>query len=133
MDILTLGIIFGIAWALSTITFVVLYKKKPSGSTSDDKAIKQLIEHQKEQNLLLNSTLMQGLKNNELNTQNTINNLTMLQKQEFESISKRVDDLTTRNEQRIEKLTFDVNSSLNNMRRENEQALEKMREQLMKN
>ena len=52
----------------------------------------------------------------------------MLQKQEFESISKRVDDLTTRNEQRIEKLTFDVNSSLNNMRRENEKSLEKMRE-----
>ena len=41
-------------------------------------------------------------------TQNTINGLTVLQKQEFESISKRVDELTTRNEQRIEKLTFDV-------------------------
>lgn len=127
MDILTLGIIFGVVWFATTITFVVLYKKKPGGST-DERTIKQLIENQKEQNLLLNNTMMQGLKNNEVITQNTINNLTMLQKQEFESISKRVDDLTTRNEQRIEKLTFDVNSSLNNMRRENEKALEKMRE-----
>lgn len=129
MEILTLGIIFGVVWLCTTITFVVLYKKKSTGnSTTDEKAIKQLMENQKEQNLLLNSTLMQGLKNNEVITQNTINNLTMLQKQEFETISKRVDDLTTRNEQRIEKLTFDVNSSLNNMRRENEKALEKMRE-----
>lgn len=129
MEILTLGIIFGVAWLCTTITFVVLYKKKStSNSSTDEKSIKQLMENQKEQNLLLNSTLMQGLKNNEVITQNTINNLTMLQKQEFETISKRVDDLTTRNEQRIEKLTFDVNSSLNNMRRENEKALEKMRE-----
>ena len=127
MDILTLGIIFGVIWFATTVTFIVLYKKKPSGTT-DERAIKQLIENQKEQNLLLNNTMMQGLKNNEVITQNTINNLTMLQKQEFETISKRVDDLTTRNEQRIEKLTFDVNSSLNNMRRENEKALEKMRE-----
>lgn len=129
MEILTLGIIFGVVWLCTTITFVVLCKKKSTGNSStDEKAIKQLMENQKEQNLLLNSTLMQGLKNNEVITQNTINNLTMLQKQEFETISKRVDDLTTRNEQRIEKLTFDVNSSLNNMRRENEKALEKMRE-----
>ena len=120
MEILTLGIIFGVVWLCTTLTFVVLYKKKSTGTSStDEKSIKQLMENQKEQNLLLNSTLMQGLKNNEVITQNTINNLTMLQKQEFEAISKRVDYLTTRNEQRIEKLTFDVNSSLNNMRREN--------------
>jgi DNA recombination protein RmuC len=71
---------------------------------------------------------MQALKNNEISTQNTINNLSLLQKQEFESMSKRVDDLTLRNEQRIEKLTFDVKLSLNSMRQENEKALEKMRE-----
>ena len=71
---------------------------------------------------------MKLLKNSEVSTQNTINNLSVLQKQEFETISKRVDDLTVRNEQRIEKLTFDVRLSLNNMRQENEKALEKMRE-----
>lgn len=127
MELLTLGIIFGVAWLVSTITFIVLYKKK-SVSSSDDKSIKQMVDNQKEQNLLLNNTLMQGMKNTQVITQNTINNLTLLQKQEFESISKRVDILTTRNEQRIEKLTYDVNLALNNMRQENEKSLEKMRE-----
>ena len=39
-----------------------------------------------------------------------------------------MDELTTRNEQRIEKLTADVTTSLTNMRQENDKAIEKMRE-----
>lgn len=129
MDILILGIIFGVVWFATTITFVVLYKKKGAISTAtDDKSIKQLVDNQKEQNLMLNNMLMQAMKNTEVSTQNTINNLSVLQKQEFESISKRVDELTIRNEQRIEKLTYDVRLSLNNMRQENDKAIEKMRE-----
>lgn len=104
-----------------------MYKKKQP-TLSDDRSIKTVVDNQKEQNILLNNMLMQALKNSEVSTQNTINNLTVVQKQEFDSISKRVDELTTRNEQRIEKLTFDVNLSLNNMRQENTKALEKMRE-----
>ena len=119
---------FAAVWLATTITFVVMYKKKPTLGGTDDKSIKQLVDNQKEQSVLLNNMLMQAMKNSEISTQNTINNLTVLQKQEFESISKRVDELTTRNEQRIEKLTFDVNLSLNNMRAENDKALEKMRE-----
>ena len=76
---------------------------------------------------------MQALKNTEISTQNTINNLSVLQKQEFESMSKRVDDLTLRNEQRIEKLTFDVKLSLNSMRQENEKALEDIKKRLVLN
>lgn len=128
MELIILGSIFGGVWLLTTIVFVVMYKKKQTSSTTDEKSIKQLMDNQKEQNVLLNNMLMQALKNSEISTQNTINNLTVVQKQEFDSISKRVDDLTTRNEQRIEKLTFDVNLSLNNMRLENEKAIEKMRE-----
>ena len=128
MELLILGSIFGVAWLVSTITFVVLYKKKQTPTSTDEKSIKQLMESQKEQNLLLNNMIMQALKNSEVGTQNNINNLTLIQKQEFESISKRVDELTTRNEQRIEKLTIDVNNSLNNIRQENEKQLEKMRE-----
>ena len=124
MEYIILGGIFGAIWLITTITFVVLYKKKPS-TIGDDKSIKQVVDNQKEQNILLNNMLMQALKNSEVSTQNTINNLTVLQKQEFESISKRVDELTIRNEQRIEKLTFDVSLSLNNIRQENEKALEK--------
>lgn len=128
MELIILGIIFGVVWLTTTITFVVLYKKKPGTTTADDGSMKQLLENQKQQSLILNNTLMQGLKNSQVMTQNTISNLTLLQKQEFESISKRVDDLTTRNEQRIEKLTYDVNMSLNRMQQGNEKALEQMRE-----
>ncbi len=127
MEYIILGSIFLAVWLFTLITFIVLYKRKQP-TLSDDKSIKTVVDNQKEQNLLLNNMLMQALKNSEVSTQNTINNLTVLQKQEFDSISKRVDELTTRNEQRIEKLTFDVNLSLNNMRQENTKALEKMRE-----
>lgn len=127
MEYIILGSIFLAVWLFTLITFIVLYKRKQP-TLSDDKSIKTVVDNQKEQNLLLNNMFMQALKNSEVSTQNTINNLTVLQKQEFDSISKRVDELTTRNEQRIEKLTFDVNLSLNNMRQENTKALEKMRE-----
>ena len=128
MDLIILSCIFAAVWLVTTFTFVVLYKKKGSSAGADEKSIKQIIENQKEQNQLVTNMLMQGLKNNEVATQNTINNLTILQKQEFESISKRVDELTIRNEQRIEKLTYNVNLSLNAMREENDKAIEKMRE-----
>ena len=127
MELIILASIFGGAWLITTLTFVVLYKKKQS-TTGDAGQVKQLIANQKEQNLILNNMLMQAMKNTEISTQNTINNLSVLQKQEFESISKRVDELTVRNEQRIEKLTYDVRLSLNSMRQENEKSLEKMRE-----
>lgn len=128
MELIILSGIFGAIWLITTITFVVLYKKKSTNSTSNDEQIRNIILNQKEQNQLLNNMLMQALKNSEISTQNTINNLSVLQKQEFESMSKRVDELTIRNEQRIEKLTFDVRLSLNSMRQENEKALDKMRE-----
>lgn len=127
MELIILGSIFALVWVITTITFVVLYKKKQA-SSSDSGQVKQMVANQKEQNIMLNNMLMQAMKNTEVSTQNTINNLSVLQKQEFESISKRVDELTIRNEQRIEKLTYDVRLSLNNMRQENEKALEKMRE-----
>lgn len=128
MEIIILSSVFAAVWLITTLTFVVLYKKKQSGSTTDEKSIKQMLDNQKEQNLMLNNMIMQALKNSEVGTQNNINNLTVMQKQELESIAKRVDSLTTRNEQRIEKLTMDVNNSLNHIREENEKAIEKMRE-----
>ena len=44
-----------------------------------------------------------------------IEKMNELQKQEFETLSKRVDDLTVKNEQRIEKLTFDVHAAFKNI------------------
>ena len=127
MELIILGSIFGVVWLVTTIIFIVLYKKKQT-SSNDAGQIKQIVANQKEQNMMLNNMLMQAMKNVEVGTQNTVNNLSVLQKQEFESMSKRVDELTIRNEQRIEKLTFDVRLSLNSMRQENEKSLEKMRE-----
>lgn len=127
MELIILSSIFAGVWLITTLTFVVLYKKKQTTNT-DAGQIKQIVANQKEQNMMLNNMLMQAMKNVEVGTQNTVNNLSVLQKQEFESMSKRVDELTVRNEQRIEKLTYDVRLSLNNMRQENEKALEKMRE-----
>ena len=127
MDLLILSCVFAGVWLVTTLTFVVMYKRKQTNST-DEKQIKQVVENQKEQNMMLNNMLMQAMKNVEVGTQNTVNNLSVLQKQEFESMSKRVDELTVRNEQRIEKLTLDVRTSLTTMRQENEKALEKMRE-----
>ena len=129
MTLIVLGSIFGGVWLITLITFVVMYKKKAvNGAGFDQDKLKAMFDNQKEQNQLVNNMIMQQLKNSEVMTQNTINGLTVLQKQEFESISKRVDELTTRNEQRIEKLTFDVNLALNNMRQQNEKQLDKMRE-----
>ena len=122
MEIVIAASIFGVVWLLTTIVFVVMYKNKQT-KPGEEKNIKPLLDNQKEQNLMLNNMLMQALKNSEIATQNTINNLTVVQKQEFDSISKRVDELTTRNEQRIEKLTSDVNHNLSNLRTENEKAL----------
>ena len=123
-----LASIFGGVWLLSLIVFAVMYKRKSTGVAGDDKALKQMIANQKEQNELLNNMLINALNNNQMQLQNTISNLNLAQKQEFDSISKRVDDLTIRNEQRLEKLTADVNLSLTNMRQENDKAIEKMRE-----
>lgn len=129
MEIVILASVFACVWLATTVVFVVMYKKKSSSNNSaDEKSIKQMIDNQKEQNVMLNNMIMQALKNSEVGTQNNINNLTVIQKQELESIAKRVDVLTTRNEQRIEKLTLDVNNSLNHIREENDKAIEKMRE-----
>lgn len=129
METIILASVFASVWLITTVVFVVMYKKKSSSSSSaDEKSIKQMLDNQKEQNVLLNNMIMQALKNSEVGTQNNINNLTVMQKQELESIAKRVDVLTTRNEQRIEKLTLDVNNSLNHIREENDKAIEKMRE-----
>lgn len=119
-------IVFGLVWLSTIATFIIVSKRK--NPASSDASLKNLIDNQKEQNLLLSNMFMQALKNTETSTQTSINNLNVLQKQEFDSISKRVDDLTTRNEQRIEKLTSDVNLSLNYMRQENAKQLDKMRE-----
>lgn len=128
MTTIVLAIVFGVVWLISLLTFVIMYKHKSGGVPTDEKVIKQMMASQKEQNEIVNNMITTALSNSQLQLQNALNNLNVSEKQEFEAISKRVDDLTIRNEQRLEKLTADVNNNLNNMRQENEKAIEKMRE-----
>ena len=126
MELYIICAVFGAIWLTTIITFGVIVKKRTH--TPADQSIKSLMDNKKEQNMLLSNMFMQALKNNETSTQTSIGNLNLMQKQEFDIISKRVDELTIKNEQRIEKLTSDVNLSLNNMRLENAKQLDKMRE-----
>ena len=61
------------------------------------------------------------------NTQNAIVSISSLQKQELENIQHRVDALTSKNEEKIEKLTQDITISMNAIRQENEKQLDAMR------
>ena len=83
MTYIILGAIFGGVWLITLITFVVMYKKKGGNASSevDAEKLKSLFDNQKEQNQLVNNMIMQQLKNSEVTTQNTINGLTVLQKQ----------------------------------------------------
>ena len=67
------------------------------------------------------------LNANLITTQNAISSLTSLQKQELDTIEKKVDSLTLKNEQKIEKLTAEINSNLSLIRQENEKQLDAMR------
>ena len=61
------------------------------------------------------------------NTQNAIVSISSLQKQELENIQHRVNELTSKNEEKIEKLTQDITLSMNTIRQENEKQLDAMR------
>lgn len=79
-----------------------------------------------------NLTLMRQENAKQLNanlitTQNAISNISSLQKQELDSMQKRVDELTQKNEEKIEKLTGQINASMLQIRQENEKQLEAMR------
>lgn len=67
------------------------------------------------------------LNNNMMATQNAIQGISSLQKQELDNIQKRVSDLTLANEQRMERLTKEVNENMNKIRQENEKQLDAMR------
>ena len=67
------------------------------------------------------------LNANLITTQNAISNISSLQKQELENIQKRVSDLTLTNEERLERLTKEVNNSMTQIRQENQKQLDAMR------
>lgn len=70
---------------------------------------------------------MKQLNSNMMATQNAIQGISSLQKQELDNIQKRVTDLTLKNEERMERLTKEVNESMSRIRQENEKQLDAMR------
>lgn len=67
------------------------------------------------------------LNANLISTQNAISSISVIQKQELDNIQKKVDDLTVKNEEKIEKLTNEVRTNMVSIRQENEKQLEAMR------
>ncbi|MDD4350902.1 MAG: DNA recombination protein RmuC [Clostridia bacterium] len=121
-------VLLGIVGVLSIASIIInisLYKKNITlGQNGDFRAI---IDNIKQTNFDSYKLILSSINDSEIRTQNTITNNTGLQKMEFESIQKKVDDLTERNEKKIEKLTMDVNESLKQIRESNEKKLEMMR------
>ena len=49
MELIILGSIFGAVWLITTITFVVLYKKKNAGISTSGEYVDHIVKNQKEQ------------------------------------------------------------------------------------
>ena len=115
--ILTVLIISLVAVNLISIgtTFVLIKKNKSKGGFDTSNLENQIYNN--------NKILMDGINNNLMSTHNSINNLTLLQKQEIENIKNSLDNLSQNYETRIAKLTTDVNFNLNMLRQENAKQL----------
>jgi len=100
-----------------TATSIIIIKKSRQTDVSVDMSS---IEGQMYNN---NKMLMDGINNNLMTTHNSINNLTMLQKQEIENIKNSLNKVSETYESRISKLTTDVNFNLNIIRQENAKQL----------
>lgn len=86
------------------------------------------LKHSLDNNLnLIRQENLKQFNENLISTQNSISNISLLQKQELDNIQKKVDDLTVKNEAKIEKLTTEVSANLFTIRQENEKQLEAMR------
>ncbi len=124
MTIYILIAVVGVLSLSSLITNVVVMRKSRAHST--DPA--DIIESVKRANMDNYQLILSNINDSEMRTQNTISNITNTQKLEFDSIQKKVDMLTERNEQKIAKLTADVNENLKTMREQNEKSLNQMRD-----
>lgn len=113
-----ISIIVLISLAINVISFlsiIVLMRKSKVGGFDSSKIESQMYNN--------NKLLMDGINNNLMTTHNSINNLTVLQKQEIENIKNSLTTISQNNETRISKLTTDVNYNLTLMRQENAKQL----------
>jgi len=97
-------------------TIYVIKKNKNGKSSLDTTSLENQIYNN-------NKMLMDGINNNLMTTHNSINNLTMLQKQEIENLKQSLDNVSQNYESKFSKLTTDVNFNLNLIRQENAKQL----------
>ena len=100
----------------SIVVCVKVSKSKNSGGSSN---VSQELQNVQTQMTSNNKMLMDSLNNTLMNTNNAINNIMLNQRQELENVKKNLNDFADRNENRIAKLTQDVNININTIRQEN--------------
>ena len=100
----------------SLIVCVRVAKLKNKG---DSKDLTRELEHLQSQMANNNKMLMDSLNNTLINTNNTINNILINQRQELEQVKTNLNNFADRSENRIAKLTSDVNTNINAIRQEN--------------
>lgn len=111
-------IVVAIISCLASIIVCVRVSKIKGGSVGGQNIERDLAQMQAQMNSN-NKMLMDSLNNTLINTNNTINNILLNQRQELESVKKNLSDFADRNEGRIAKLTQDVNVNMNTIRQEN--------------
>ena len=111
-------IVVAIISCLASIIVCVRVSKIKGGSVGGQNIERDLAQMQSQMNSN-NKMLMDSLNNTLINTNNTINNILLNQRQELESVKKNLSDFADRNEGRIAKLTQDVNVNMNTIRQEN--------------
>ena len=116
MDIVCIVVAIISCWA--SIVVCVRVSKIKGGSVGGQNIERDLAQMQAQMNSN-NKMLMDSLNNTLINTNNTINNILLNQRQELESVKKNLSDFADRNEGRIAKLTQDVNVNMNTIRQEN--------------
>ena len=100
---------------ITLISAIMLTKKGKKGNIDTTNLENQMYAN--------NKMLMDGINNSLLTTHNSINNLTLLQKQEIENLKNSLNNVSQTYEARISKLTSEVNYNLNAMRQENAKQL----------
>ena len=114
--IIICAIIAFVSCVSSLIVCVRIGKLKNKG---DGKDLTRELEHLQTQMANNNKMLMDSLNNTLINTNNTINNILINQRQELEQVKSNLNDFADRSENRIAKLTSDVNTNINAIRQEN--------------
>ena len=108
--------------SLTSVATTIALVKKRGGNNAN------IVDYIDKQNQNTVNTIITNLKQTELGMQNQLNNISILQRNESALTQQKVDELTAKNEVRIEKLTYDVNNNMRIIREENEKKLEQMRE-----